>query len=157
MNPFLQSLKVDVVRVTKEKKLIDAEKSGDIVLDYYDYSEGQLFEKQRYTKWYRSEGIDEVVFYQLKGSSKDVLWYIMNHLRPDSDRIELQTEKLSGAIGVSKPTIIHALQLLCEAGLICKSERRSVYWINPYYIFSGNRIKYLNKVNPACLTTIDYQ
>ena len=94
INPFLSNLKIDVVRVTKTRHLIDAEHRDEITLDYYEHGEGKLFERQKCTKWYKFNGVDDLTFYQLRGSAKDVLWYIMNHLGTDTDRIELRIDKI---------------------------------------------------------------
>ena len=156
-NPFLSNLKIDVVRVTKTKHLIDAEHRDEITLDYYEHGEGKLFERQKCTKWYKFNGVDDLTFYQLRGSAKDLLWYIMNHLGTDTDRIELRIDKIAELLGCSKPTVISAIRNLCECSIITKAERQSVYWVNIYHIFSGNRIKFIKKVKKGCLNIVDYQ
>ncbi len=157
INPFLLHLKIDVVRVTKTKHLIDAENREEITLDYYEYGEGKLFERQKCTKWYKFNGVDDLTFYQLKGRAKDLLWYIMNHIGTDKDRIVLKIDKVSELLQCSKPTVISAIRNLCECSIITKAERQSVYWVNIYHIFSGNRIKFIKKVKNDCLNIVDYQ
>ena len=81
----------------------------------------------------------------------------MNHIGTDKDRIVIKIDKVSELLQCSKPTVIAAIRNLCECSLIAKAERQSVYWVNIYHIFSGNRIKFIKKVKKGCLNIVDYQ
>jgi DNA-binding GntR family transcriptional regulator len=53
-------------------------------------------------------------------------------------------------MNVSRPTLLKAIQELEDVAVICKKSQ-SDYWINPHYIFKGNRIKYYQTNCPTCI------
>lgn len=77
---------------------------------------------------------------------KELLLYILLHLKPDIDYIDLATNILIEQLKwKDREKIILARKELQAIGIIVlKAE--SVYWINPYYLFCGNRLNYY-KIN----------
>lgn len=43
---------------------------------------------------------------------------------------------------LSNPTFLRGLRELCEAKIIAKSFRKAWYWINPNFVFNGDRISF---------------
>jgi predicted transcriptional regulator len=71
-------------------------------------------------------------------------------MKPDCDFINLKTEFVCKKMKISRPTLTRAISQLIDIGVLCK-KTQSEYWINPFYIFKGNRIKFYNKTYPDCI------
>lgn len=71
---------------------------------------------------------------------RDLLIYIMERLAVDSDKIQLEVDKLSDLLKIHRSTVYLTIDRLIEAEFICRATRKNMYWINPYLLFKGNRV-----------------
>lgn len=79
-------------------------------------------------------------------SIKVFLLVIMN-LERNLDYVELKIEQLQDFTGWSKNSIYKYIDELEKSALIQRRQgKHSSYWINPRYIFSGNRLEYFKSV-----------
>lgn len=129
---------------------IDYQHSGTIIKTHF------LVEAHRKTSLYcpSASSMDEKIFKELSSKSRDLLLYIMVHITTDQDYIKLPYKTLIKNIGCSRNTIMLALKELKSAGFITDKSEQSVYWVNPMYIFRGNRLKYYSAIDKDIIQEI---
>lgn len=76
---------------------------------------------------------------QHKALSKDEI-YLDTHVREAF--IEEQTKHSEKKLRLSQPTFSRGLAELTKAQVIAKTIRQGVYWINPNFVFNGDRIAF---------------
>ncbi len=141
MNPFVQNIKLNVIKVNESYTLTPnvrngaAPKESIVVPNYY------LVEEISKTSVYHTSDLHQIVFKVLKAAGRDLLLYIILQIKKDCDFIKLQPVETMEYMGISRTTLYAGIQQLIDAGVICKKDVKT-YWINPLYIFNGNRIKY---------------
>jgi hypothetical protein len=80
-------------------------------------------------------------FTELGSSAKDMFMHIVTHIGYETDVIELREIDYCSDRGISRPTFFRAKQELIEWLILPRSARKNTYWVNPSYIFRGNRLK----------------
>ncbi len=155
MNPFVQNFKLELIQVSKSKKIIDTDDISDgIIMKYETVSKTFMIEKQHKTTVYEIPFIETVLFRNdMKSNGRDLLLYIIYNMVDNQDWINLKQDKVTKQMGNSKPTLISAISQLEDAAIICKKSQ-SEYWVNPFYIFKGNRIAYYNSICPECVEVV---
>lgn len=154
MNPFIQNFKLNVVKINTsyfETKTTNI--SDGIVGKYKKVEESYLAEQQDKTSVYHIPYIENILFKELKSSGRDLLLYIIYNIQKDDDTINLSADKLYKEMSISKSTYYTAISQLIDVGIICK-KNNSTYWVNPFYIFKGNRIDYYHKHCPDCVNVV---
>ena len=106
-------------------------------------------EHKPYVKIFPHYAYQKDTIYNLKPTSSKLFNYIIFNIEPSKDFIELNVSKLNKNIFMSEDTIRKAIIELCDVCIINRRESmKATYWINPAYLFSGDRIsKY-----PNCIT-----
>jgi len=135
-NPFVQALVINGVwKITTlgRKGLEDGvsrKRGGHLTFHIFDkdsrcsvYTDGLL-------NWFTS----------LTTSAKDMFMWIATHLPYEQDYLEMVEEKYCDEIQVGKTTFYGARQQLTNRLIIPRTSRRNTYWVNPTYLFKGNRI-----------------
>lgn len=78
----------------------------------------------------------------LSSNAKGLLWYILGILDYNKDTIYLNTNKYMSENDVkSRVTFYKIRDELIDAGFITKHKKASTYWINPFVMFHGDRLK----------------
>jgi hypothetical protein len=77
----------------------------------------------------------------LSTSSKDMLLYIASRIQFNSDVIELEEDKYCVTMNVSRSTFFTARKELTNRIIVPRTSRKNTYWINPGYMFKGNRME----------------
>jgi len=152
MNPFIsqESFKLKVLEIKKTTHKIDTSnipEDGVIVGDYETVTRSFLIEQQKKKSMYDVPYLDNILFGELTSRSRDLFLYVLNHAPQDLDYINLKQSIVCRNIRMSKPTLISAIKELSDVGVICRKSQ-SEYWINPYYIFRGNRVKFYQENYP---------
>lgn len=151
MNPFIQNHKLALIKVHQVIKTVDTNDISDgIILNYQETTKSYCAEQQTKTSVYDIPYIESVLFTQMSSKSRDLLLYIIYNIQTDTDYITLKLDNISKKMNVSRPTLLKAIQELEDVAVICKKSQ-SDYWINPLYIFKGNRIKYYQSNCPDCI------
>lgn len=147
-NPFVLNFKLAVLKVNKTYTLVsNGGSKKDQVEGLVSIKGGLqipmpfLMERTDRTSLFHNQDSMEVLFKQLRSIGRDVLLYIIYNLKKDHDSIVLKADKASENMGISKATLYVGLGQLTDAGVIAKKDV-GVYWINPIYIYNGDRIKY---------------
>ncbi len=125
--------------------------------DTNTYVESNKFyiERQRKTNVYFDSRakVDELLYGTLTQKGRDIYLYIIHHLPDNQDYINLKIEHVRSKTSISRGAIITALQSLKKAGIITPKEQ-SIYWVNPFSIFSGNRINYFKSLGESYLKVV---
>ena len=82
-------------------------------------------------------------FADLKPSVMKVFKHIINQLRPDRDMFNLYIEDIIEDTQLHKATIYRALGVLCDRQVIARGRTEYEYYINPMYVFNGNRVTFI--------------
>lgn len=146
MNPFLQNFKLALVKVYEtyhETKTSNVDTDGHIS-NFRTIIESYYMEQQEKTSVYKIPYAKNVIFKELGSAGRDILLYIMYTIKTNQDIIELHHNKITAEVGISKSTLYNGIQQLIDIGVICK-KFKSDYWINPLYIFKGDRIAFYTK------------
>lgn len=156
-NPFLQDMiipvkdkKVRLSALGKDANVLVNQNTGEIHgthVTTYKKVDGEQFVKLftsniALTFGLSAQGIKafSVLMWaiQNKAISKDEV-YLDSHTREDF--IE-SNEGLSKSLKLSQPTFARGLAELNKAQIIAKTIRQGCYWINPNFVFNGDRIAF---------------
>lgn len=80
-------------------------------------------------------------FKDLTTSAKDMFMYIAHKLPLDKDYCELTEDKYCEDMKVHRNTYHNAKSALVNRLLIPRHSRKNTYWINPQYLYKGDRLK----------------
>ena len=146
LNPFLQNLKIDTALRDGEK--LEAEpvydKHGRVVDT--KHTKVVRFDKSQFVKIY-PEMLSN--FYLMEKAGKGVLCLFLQEMKSgiNQDEVRIRYEenfyfdKSGEKRTIKKSTFYSGVKQLEELGFIAKKEP-NVYWINPAYIFNGNRFSF---------------
>jgi len=135
LNPFVnKDFTIEISILTDEKTLHNV--NGIFVPKQYK------FERQLTTKVYRSADIRNDLM-KLKANAQRMWIWIQQTIEPAKAEFELNkiTYKKANPKNSSTNTIKQALEELKEKKFIAFSDRKDIYFVNPVYLFSGNRTK----------------
>lgn len=154
MNPFIKSHELKLIEVREERKMVDSSNiSEGIIMSYETVTKTYLAEKQSKVSVYEIPYVENILFNEIRSGGRDLLLYIMYNLKDDYDFINLKFDKVCKEMRISRPTLSSAIQQLKDVAIICRKSQ-SEYWINPTYIFKGNRIAYYQKYCPDCISVV---
>lgn len=150
-NPFLQSVRLKVF-VTESKQVVLDTKDLNSVRSTINTQ--QEFEKDPFTKLYNDKPFLNV-FKQTSDTASKVFLYIAYNLKRDTDVIELNAESVMEFVGIKSTTTYYKyIQELIDNAVITRKSN-SEYWVNPLFLFNGNRIDYYKEHCPECLDIIN--
>ncbi len=154
MNPFIQSFRLQVL---EKNRTYTVAKTSDIIegviTKYQKITDTIHFEQQAKVSVYYIPFIENILYKEIKSSGRDLLLYIIYNINDNTDFISLKLDKLSKSMLCSKPTLINAIKQLTDVGVICR-KNQSEYWVNPHYIFKGNRLEFFNTNYPEYIDLI---
>ena len=155
MNPFLVNYNLPLIKVVKQVSFTNEEPTG-YVGEYVKKTETKSYflEQQRSISVYEVPNMNEIMHKKLKANGRELYIYIQNNIPLNCDKIHLSLEKVNQVMSITRPTLISGIQQLLQENIICKAEKQSMYWVNPYYLFNGNRIAYYEKQCPSCIKVV---
>jgi len=130
-NLFLNTLEVNALLVTKDG--YDGEEEDGLCYK---------IEYDEYAKVFRGKG-DITNIYKLDNRGRELLLYIIMHIGEGDDWISINVENYMSKHKIkSVNTYKEAVKNLVANNYIARTHNyRNVFWVNPRYIFNGNRIK----------------
>jgi len=138
LNPFIDndSNQLEVLSI------INSQSSGD---DFYskETTSKYIKEKQGKVSIYRvmnNEVYTEFLF-SLNRPARDIFLYIIANLGENKDYIKLDPEIVCRKTGLSRNYYYSGLKSLKDNQVII-NKKRAEFWINPYYLFRGDRVEY---------------
>lgn len=124
-NPFLDNLEILY---------------SEMVVVVKDRQRKRQFDRTSCIKVFLVNGVQEVrAGLSLRG--KELLLWIIDNAARDNDLIKINRDKLMRDLNIkSLPTVLKAVQELCNKGIIAKSGVRELYYLNPAHLFRGSRV-----------------
>lgn len=135
-NPLLKGLKIPVQRRTKYRSGVlpgtDGVKSVRMMSD-------ARVDIAPYVKIFRA-GIDAIP--KMSEPGRKVFSLLLSSMLPHKDQVSMSYADFVTVTGIkSASTMSKGIQNLASLGMIAPTEHRSIYFINPMMLFSGNRLK----------------
>lgn len=97
-------------------------------------------DEDKFAKLYISQF---AAFFELSKPAIRVFGYVLTQLIPNKDFVYVILEDVMEYTGYkSKNSIIEGLTLLCQAGILARSNTYLKYFINPLVVFNGDRVTF---------------
>lgn len=150
-NPFAKQTLVQLGNFLATHQISGRNGDERAVLQAIDQKTGEMLGQTVFmrTKTVDTESFAKVyqlgfrAFAELKPSTMKVFQYIVERLRPDNDRFLLFVEDIIETTGLHKATVYRSLAALCEREIIARGRSDADYFINPMYVFNGNRVTFI--------------
>lgn len=152
INPFLFTFNLNVVQhtyVSNDKSAKEGSALKTTKQVSYKY-----VEQQEKTSVYDIQMIEVILYKNMYASGRDLFLYIMYNMVKNKDYIKLEPEKVIRLLDITRNTYYSAIGQLMTAGVICKKSN-SHYWVNPAYLFKGNRMNHYDDKYPSCIKVIN--
>lgn len=134
VNPCISSLKIPVVKKVFDKQY-KRDEEGDLL------PVEQEVEYTEFTKFYNSPERRKVRN-ALSTKAKSLLFWIMDELEAGADHIWINKQRYMEELSISSiDTYKNGITELIRYALIVPTIIKDVYWINPDFMFKGDRIK----------------
>lgn len=154
-NPFLFSNTLNLIQVEETYYEADTRNISDgIVMQATKITKSFHIEEQEKTSVYYITYKNNVIFKELTSTGRDMLLYIIYNIQFDEDTIDLNIIKICKEMNISKSTYYRGIDELRDISLLTKREKQ-IYWINPHFIFKGDRIKFYSKHCPECIKVVN--
>lgn len=147
-NPFIEKAienintvrKTQIVRTTDKNEIqMIVSQSGEVEghTAFVRYIE---VDEEKFAKVYLSQFSS---FWELGKPSIRVFGYILRQLKPNSDRFYFDMDECKMQTGYkTDKSVLDGLVNLIDCGIIARSNKHYVYFINPLVVFNGNRITF---------------
>jgi predicted transcriptional regulator len=162
VNPFLQNFKINVIKVRKSfkeartsdvERYMDGDSGINFVKDAKDVTETYLVEQQKKVSVFYIPHIENILYGVMKNAGRDLLLYVIYNIKEKQDWIDLKVDKIRSEMGISRATYYSAISQLIDVGIICK-KIKSEYWVNPIYIFKGNRLEFYKDIQDDVIRVV---
>jgi hypothetical protein len=152
-NPFLQSGKLKMIITQQSLKVIDSQEISSIKGSFVTQ---QKFEDDPFTKVYNSKQFNNV-FKMTTDTACKMFIFIVYNLPKNQDLIILDSTEVMEFVGIkSLATYYKYIQELIDNAVIAR-KTHSEYWVNPFFIFNGNRLSFYEEHCPECIQEINIQ
>ena len=150
-NPFEESFALKVIDSGYDRTVSYVRKDGVVVSPEGEVlSEGELImgkehrvDKERFIKVYVESLL---LFTDLSKRAVMLFTQVLRRLEKGRTVVYMIPQELCGAMEISEPTYYRALSELLAANVLARHKSSSVmYFINPTYIFNGNRMTIVNR------------
>jgi hypothetical protein len=147
-NPFVASL---VIPVSKRASVAGTYITSEGIVLPATY----LSELVPSTKIYHTPSNKSVLDSLSVGGLK-LFIYLVNRVEPGNDVVKLTFSNYRSKTGTKSTTTFNAaIKELSKVGIICPTVEKGFYFVNPSFLFSGNRVsKYPDKVQIKRDTTL---
>ncbi len=154
INPFLSNKEFNIrlVQIYNTRYIGEGPYMEEVTRKY-------PIEEQAKVSMYKIGNNTEVCTYLFKVLSqagRNLFLYIMATIGRDKDTVNLNTDKVINEMGISRNTHQAAKDNLRDNGVITLY-KGGEYWVNPFFIFRGDRIKYYQEQCPECVKIIGKQ
>lgn len=148
-NPFLNHFELRCIKLIKQSNKVDVKHVHDndgIITEWTKEQTEIIVEEQKKCNVYRVTGADGIFFEELDNNGRSLFMYITFHLQFNRDYISLKSETVCSVLKCSRTTLHRAICQLADIGLITKKHSKYDYWVNPNYLYNGNRVNYISKM-----------
>lgn len=156
INPFVVNNPIEVIRLDVKSRFTNNKDINDGIKYSADtLNSNYLVDKQKKITVYSHPfySIDNILFGSLNSKARDLYLYIIYHLKENTDYISLKLCDVKKTTGISRNSIVAAIKDLKAVGIIAPKSQ-SIYWVNPMYIFRGNRIEYYRNIKEELIDVV---
>lgn len=152
INPYAPEA-IETMRVKKRTTMVHATKRQAIhQMEVVDKVTGEV--SDIHTTFFNAKIVDEAQFVKVFTDELRILWdlskpamrvltYVMSALRINQDSIMFDLADCRGYTGYkSERSIFYGLGELIENGIIARTTKPYMYFINPMIVFNGNRVTF---------------
>lgn len=133
VSPFRYSLKIRVSKMTDNGKFV----VGD---DGLSMPSVVYFDKANKVSYFQSKDNEDTLSL-LGGASLKLFIHIMNQVEKGNDWVRINRAAFCNKYGVkSSTTFSGAINELLRYQIICGTHYKTIYWVNPSFLFNGNRV-----------------
>ena len=147
-NPFIAEVVKEVKAIKKTQIVKAADRSEIQMIISQDGSvEGQTafvryieIDEDKFAKVYLNQF---EAFWELSKTGIRVFGYILKEMKPNNDRFYFDIDKcMDDTEYKSERSVFDGLLSLVNAGIIARSNKHYMYFINPLIVFNGSRITF---------------
>lgn len=150
-NPFIENAIQQINNHTVTKRQYMVPTNGDVRRAIVNRDTGEIDGETAFLKMVK---VDEEKFAkvfltgfaswgEINASASKVFAYILNQLRPGSDRFIFRLDECQEQCGYkSRKPIFRGLANLLQLGIIARTKYEYEYFINPLVAFNGNRVTF---------------
>ena len=163
-NPFAKQALVNIGNALVSKSVKGTNKDESAILKVIDnngkilgnsaFIRNKVVDTENFAKFFLT-GFK--AFFDLKPTSIKVFKHILGQLKPNQDSFMFFIEDCIRDTGCSQASIFRALGELCKAEIIARGRTEEQYFINPIYVFNGDRVTFattwINKNYPDYKTS----
>jgi hypothetical protein len=145
-----------MIQTKQINPLVDIERPINVVLKgltLEDGTGGYYVEQEIPYKVYHSTAYVAKKKLITNATSLHFLNWIEESIPKDSDTIRIERDEVMALLGISRGTYFKALNTALDIRLIYK-KKTNVYYINPYYVFRGNRVTYFKRYGVEFLNVV---
>mgnify|MGYP003620960643 CR=1 FL=1 len=154
-NPFLQNNKLAVIEIQEtyyESRTSNIDSDG-FTPKFKKVTETHFIEQQPKVYLYKIPFALSVYYKHIKSHGRDIFFYIALSIKENTDFIEINPMKLSSELCISKSAIYNGIQQLIDVSILCK-KAKSEYWVNPTFLFRGNRLSFYQNNCADCTEVV---
>ena len=142
VNPFTLQDFIPVRETSIVNKMISVDdiQDGIVINRPSELKSYKLFDQDNYCKVFNRSAF-RLHIGTLSNGARGILFMLIYKIEYQVDFIEIIIDKLYQETGVRKDLIKKYLIEITEARFIVPTTVRNVYWINPLFFFSGDRLK----------------
>jgi hypothetical protein len=135
-NPFTGTFDVNIIRT----HIIERPNGYGITPEDHYFDVEQLSK----TSIYKNMSVAILLCQKAKPVTSKLFLYILYELlKPNKDFILIDPKLTQSRLDISRASLYSAISELSDFKVITRKKGRNFYWINPEYIFNGNRIAYM--------------
>jgi hypothetical protein len=138
-NPFTESLIIPVKIFKTTDEFIRASEKDGLITKITKIGEERVFEDGAFTKIYNRSAFRINIFSMSEKARSLFLWLIYE-INPSVDWLWINKDRYMFESTVSVNTYKAAITELVFHKIITPTIYQDTYWINPTYLFNGNRI-----------------
>ena len=145
INPFVAgNFSIRVTKLKTKRKIADVtdmlEHPDSIIEDISEQTISHIIEYDTYCKVFNQAAL-RLHIGSLSMKAKALFLWVMYEINPSEDTIFIDYERYTKEFNVVYNTFTASLEELIDSGILSLPKVNKVYWVNPLFIFCGNRIK----------------
>jgi hypothetical protein len=147
-NPFVEKA-IEDIKIVKKTQVVRSKDRGEIQMIVSDGGEIQGYsqflrfvevDESQFAKVYLSQFTS---FWELSKPAIRVFGYILTVLKPKEDKFYFEMDEcLAYTKYTHSNNVLTGLSNLIECGIIARSTKHYIYYINPLVVFNGDRVSF---------------
>lgn len=145
-NPFIMSVKTKTKRVTNKRgdMMLVSSETGEIQTTVAGFWEAEEVDSAKFIKLFVN-GVKALAELSNSGTKVFEILYIEVQQNIGKDTVYLSYTALHEAAGISRSTFSRGIKELIDKKFIAATQATSWYWINPDFIWNGDRLAFVKE------------